>query len=170
MLAALGATLAPFLGAIPGSMITRKNIGPWYEHIKKPSWRPPNWAFGPVWTCLVTRIFDGNKQQVIFLAVWWDGVCELFGAERWRQGPLPFSLLNPAGTQLGLDPNFFWLPQCQGWSSLGCPKSTSSQNNVKVAFYEICLLWIAVAATGVNFYSVNKVIGLQSVFLTNNFG
>ena len=53
MLAALGATLAPFLGAIPGSIITRKNIGPWYQHIKKPSWRPPNWAFGPVWTCLV---------------------------------------------------------------------------------------------------------------------
>ena len=65
MLAALGATLAPFLGAIPGSMITRKNIGPWYEHIKKPSWRPPNWAFGPVWTCLVTRIFDVDEQQVI---------------------------------------------------------------------------------------------------------
>lgn len=30
-------------------------------------------------------------------------------------------------------------------------------HNVKAAFYEICLLWIAVAATGVNFFHVNKV-------------
>jgi len=33
-------------------------------------------------------------------------------------------------------------------------------HNVKAAFYEICLLWIAVAATGVNFFHVNKVAGL----------
>ena len=31
-------------------------------------------------------------------------------------------------------------------------------HNVKAAFFEICLLWIAVAATGLNFYSVNKVV------------
>ena len=31
-------------------------------------------------------------------------------------------------------------------------------SNVQAAFFEICLLWIAVAATGVNFYSLNKVI------------
>ena len=155
MLAALGATLAPFLGAIPGSLITRKNIGPWYQHIKKPSWRPPNWAFGPVWTCLV--ILLNIYYQVIFPEVRWDGVRELFGDERWRQCALPFPLFNPAGTQLGLDPNFFWLPQRQGWLSRW-PKSNIYTDNVKAAFFEICLLWIAVAATGVNFYSVNKVI------------
>ena len=53
-LAAVGATLFPFLGGLAGSAITRKNIKPWYEKIKRPSWRPPNWAFGPVWTCLVS--------------------------------------------------------------------------------------------------------------------
>jgi tryptophan-rich sensory protein len=47
MLAAVGATLLPFLGAVPGRVITRRNIDSWYRHIKKPSWRPPNWAFGP---------------------------------------------------------------------------------------------------------------------------
>ena len=53
-LAAVGATLLPFLGGLAGSAITRKNIKPWYEKIKRPAWRPPNWAFGPVWTCLVS--------------------------------------------------------------------------------------------------------------------
>ena len=45
-------TLLPFAGAIPGSIVTRNNIKGWYEHLDRPAWRPPNWAFGPVWTAL----------------------------------------------------------------------------------------------------------------------
>ena len=36
------------LGA--GGALTK--IGPWYEKLRKPSWQPPGWLFGPVWTTI----------------------------------------------------------------------------------------------------------------------
>lgn len=41
------------LGAgILGSVATRGGLVPWYATLTKPSWTPPPWLFGPVWTLL----------------------------------------------------------------------------------------------------------------------
>ncbi|WP_439814963.1 TspO/MBR family protein [Zavarzinia sp. CC-PAN008] len=28
------------------------DIGPWYYSLKVPDWKPPDWAFGPIWTTI----------------------------------------------------------------------------------------------------------------------
>jgi tryptophan-rich sensory protein len=40
------------LVGIAGSVFTVKAIPNWYAKLRKPSFRPPNWVFGPVWTLL----------------------------------------------------------------------------------------------------------------------
>lgn len=39
------------VGAI-GGLATASEIGTWYSTLQKPSFNPPNWIFGPVWTTL----------------------------------------------------------------------------------------------------------------------
>ena len=36
--------------AVIGGLMT--DIGPWYASLKQPAWKPPDWAFGPVWTTI----------------------------------------------------------------------------------------------------------------------
>jgi len=36
--------------ALLGALMT--DLGPWYANLKQPSWKPPDWAFGPVWTTI----------------------------------------------------------------------------------------------------------------------
>ncbi|MDM8009862.1 MAG: TspO/MBR family protein [Parasphingorhabdus sp.] len=61
-----------------GGLLT--DIGPWYRDLKKPSWQPPDWLFGPAWTIILglaawTAILswdqtDNRSDQAILMAVY----------------------------------------------------------------------------------------------------
>ncbi|XP_064617627.1 translocator protein-like [Liolophura sinensis] len=124
------AVIIPNLGGIAGSFLTRQNIPTWYEHLNRPSWRPPNYIFGPVWTYLYSSM--GYASYL----VWRDAAdCD--------EAKLPLSLF--AG-QLAL--NWAWTPIFFGAHKLG------------LATIEIGVLWGAIVATMYTFYPINKTASL----------
>lgn len=54
-------------------------IGPWYDSLVKPSWQPPDWAFGPVWTLIYIttgiagvrawRLGDARQRRLFLIAL-----------------------------------------------------------------------------------------------------
>lgn len=46
------AVLICFAAAGIGSLATAPQIPGWYASLAKPTWTPPGWIFGPVWTLL----------------------------------------------------------------------------------------------------------------------
>ncbi len=48
--ALIAAAWAIILGGAGGALT---DIGQWYRDLKKPSWQPPDWLFGPAWTTIL---------------------------------------------------------------------------------------------------------------------
>ena len=64
----LGATaLAAVIVAVAGGVLTE--TGPWYRALRKPAWKPPDWAFGPVWTVILVL-------AAISAALAWEAAAE----------------------------------------------------------------------------------------------
>lgn len=42
----------PLIVGLLGAVATSRNIPTWYAGLRKPSFNPPDWVFGPVWTVL----------------------------------------------------------------------------------------------------------------------
>ena len=90
----IGSILVPFLGAMPVSLITRRNAA-WYEHITKPSWMPPKWSLAPVWTFLYAGM--GYASHLVYQEGADTTALLLYGSQlalRWAWTPLFFGLHN----------------------------------------------------------------------------
>jgi tryptophan-rich sensory protein len=70
-----------FGAAALGSLATAPEIGGWYQTLNKPSWQPPNWLFGPVWSLLFAMMaisawlvwrhsgFSGARTPLLLFAI-----------------------------------------------------------------------------------------------------
>ncbi len=50
--ALFGFIMATFTAAAIGGAATSEGVRDWYPLLRKPSWTPPGWLFGPAWTLL----------------------------------------------------------------------------------------------------------------------
>jgi tryptophan-rich sensory protein len=119
---------AIFLG-LGGGLLT--SIGPWYRNLRKPSWQPPDWLFGPAWTIIlglaawagviVWNITGSYDTRYMILAVYG---ANLVGHFLWS--PLFFTLRRP------------------DW-----------------ALIEVVFLWLSVAAMFALNISISQIAGLM---------
>lgn len=113
-----------------GSFFTVSSIPTWYATLKKPSFTPPNWVFGPVWTTLFLMM-----GIAVFL-VWRRGV----------DNPQVKIALSIFGVHLIF--NTLWSIMFFGLRS------------PLLGLIEIVILWIAILLTITYFMKISTVAGL----------
>jgi benzodiazapine receptor len=112
-----------------GALATTPSIGGWYTGLAKPSFSPPNWIFGPVWTTLYLLM-----GVALFLV--------------WRLGgktPGVKTALALFAVQLAL--NTLWSVLFFGL------------HRPALAFFEIMVLWVLILLTMLKFFSLSRPAG-----------
>ena len=108
--------------------------GEWYQQLAKPTWNPPSWLFGPVWTLLYVLLGVGAWL------VWRE---PQVAAEERRGAWIAF------GTQAVL--NLAWTPVFFGLQQPG------------LAFGIICLLWLALLWMTLRFGRITPLAGYLQI-------
>ncbi len=106
---AIAAGCAIALGAIGGALT---DIGPWYLSLVMPSWKPPDWAFGPIWTTILALaaaagVISWRRDQTTTGRRRIIGLFALNGAFNILWSLLFFKLHRP--DQALLEVGFLWL-------------------------------------------------------------
>lgn len=125
--------LIVFIAGTVGTVATLPQIPTWYASLIKPSWAPPNWLFGPVWTTLYILI------GIALFLVWREGLNK-------REVKLAISVF---AVQLFL--NVLWSLIFFGYNSL------------LGGLIVVIILWIAILTNIIVFYWVSKPAGLLLV-------
>lgn len=115
-----------FIGIMAG-FFTSSSVGSWYQTLIKPSFNPPSWLFGPVWTILYAMI--GVSLYFVLTA---------------KQKP---KIKNKSywifGIQILL--NFMWSIVFFG------------MHKIFLALIVIALLWLAIILNFLAFYKISKI-------------
>ena len=114
------------VGAISG-LFTTAEIPGWYQTINKPSWNPPSWIFGPVWTTLYILM------GISLFLIWKSDANE----------HVKKTAISLFAIQLIF--NFFW------------SFIFFKQHQIGWAFAEIIVMWIFILLTIFAFAPINKV-------------
>ncbi len=136
----------PFAAAAIGARSTNQSVNTWYRTLRKPSWNPPSWVFGPVWTTLYTLM------GIASWLVWRSGTGPMLENGELVE-PDKKATVNSALTLYGVHLIFNTL-----WSVLFFGK-----RNIKWALAEVIVLWGLIGATTVRFYQIKRVAGLLLV-------
>jgi tryptophan-rich sensory protein len=119
-------------------------VGAWYRDLRKPSWNPPNWVFGPAWTAILalaawsgvsawTEAVGDGPGRVVILA--------LFGVNivlHMLWSPLFFALKRPDWALVEVP--FLWL------SIAALMLTVGRYSSLAVWLLLPYLLWVAFAA------------------------
>ena len=116
---------------VVGSVFTRDSLRDWYPTLQKPSFTPPDWMFGPVWTVLYAMM----------------GV-SLYLASRQREEDAAVETTARVLFAVQLMLNTLWTYIFFGRRSPGW------------ALVEISLLWVAIASTTLSFFRVSRTAAL----------
>ena len=119
----------PLIIGIIGSVFTMPEVGNWYAGLHKPSFNPPAWIFGPVWTLLY--ILMGISLWLVIK----DGM----SSRPVQQAVALFAV------QLGLN---------LAWSII-----FFGMHLIAVAFIEILVLFVFIMATTLAFKRINPTAG-----------
>jgi benzodiazapine receptor len=137
----LGISIAiPLMAGVIGSIFTSESVSTWYQTIEKPSFSPPNWLFGPVWTTLYVLM-----GLSLFL-VWRATSTTTFTKDRRGR---KISAFIAFGSQLIL--NVLWSFIFFGLRS------------PQLAFAEIVILLISIVVTIAIFYRISKLAAVLMI-------
>ena len=132
-----------------GSIFTMPRIEIWYASINKPSFTPPGWFIGAVWTILFFLM--GISLYLVWDKGWkpkiskkdermkyWNRFSEKLWKGTWREENAVLIFI------LQLILNILWSVLFFGLKSPG------------LAFFELLMLWWAILYTIANFYRISK--------------
>jgi translocator protein len=122
--------LVVFMAGSIGTLATISELTTWYTALIKPTWTPPNWAFGPIWSTLYVLM------GIALFLVWRQGL---------ERKDVKYAILIFA-VQIVL--NVLWSVVFFGMHS------------IFGGFILILILWIAIFANIIAFYVISKPAGL----------